>query len=192
RALSSISREPPPTRLRVSSGEIGPRRICLSAWFTAGARSRTVSASVPSRSKPIVANGKLLIAMGSADRLWNAQAFGGIAATMSQKHNRPLAAIILAAGKGTRMKSARHKVLHPIAGRPMIEHLLASLQELSPARTIVVVGDGRDQIEQQLGDRAELVVQEPQLGTGHAVQQAEVALGGFEGDVLVLYADVPF
>lgn len=130
--------------------------------------------------------------MGSADRLWNAQAFGGIAATMSQKHNRPLAAIILAAGKGTRMKSARHKVLHPIAGRPMIEHLLASLQELSPARTIVVVGDGRDQIEQQLGDRAELVVQEPQLGTGHAVQQAEAALAGFEGDVLVLYADVPF
>ena len=128
--------------------------------------------------------------MGSADRLWNAQAFGGIAATMSQKHNRPLAAIILAAGKGTRMKSARHKVLHPIAGRPMIEHLLASLQELSPARTIVVVGDGRDQIEKQLGDRAELVVQEPQLGTGHAVQQAEAALAGREGHVAALVVAV--
>jgi bifunctional UDP-N-acetylglucosamine pyrophosphorylase/glucosamine-1-phosphate N-acetyltransferase len=105
---------------------------------------------------------------------------------------RPIAAVILAAGKGTRMKSSRHKVLHAIAGRPMIEHLLASLAELAPERTVVVVGDGRDQLEQQLAGRVELVVQEPQLGTGHAVQQAEVALKGFEGDVLVLYADVPF
>ena len=106
--------------------------------------------------------------------------------------SRPIAAVVLAAGKGTRMKSARHKVLHPIAGRPMIEHLLASLAELQPERTVVVVGDGRDQLEKQLGDRATLVVQEPQLGTGHAVQQAEAALAGFRGDVLVLYADVPF
>jgi bifunctional UDP-N-acetylglucosamine pyrophosphorylase/glucosamine-1-phosphate N-acetyltransferase len=105
---------------------------------------------------------------------------------------RPIAAVILAAGKGTRMKSSRHKVLHPIAGRPMIEHLMASLAELRPERTVVVVGDGREQLEKQLGGRAELVVQEPQLGTGHAVQQAETALEGFEGDVLVLYADVPF
>jgi bifunctional UDP-N-acetylglucosamine pyrophosphorylase/glucosamine-1-phosphate N-acetyltransferase len=105
---------------------------------------------------------------------------------------RPIAAVILAAGKGTRMKSSRHKGLHPIAGRPMIEHLLASLAELAPERTVVVVGDGREQLEQQLAGRVELVVQEPQLGTGHAVQQAEVALKGFEGDVLVLYADVPF
>jgi bifunctional UDP-N-acetylglucosamine pyrophosphorylase/glucosamine-1-phosphate N-acetyltransferase len=105
---------------------------------------------------------------------------------------RPIAAVILAAGKGTRMKSSRHKVLHPIAGRPMIEHLMASLAELRPERTVVVVGDGREQLEKQLGGRAELVVQEPQLGTGHAVQQAETALKGFEGDVLVLYADVPF
>ena len=105
---------------------------------------------------------------------------------------RPLAAIVLAAGKGTRMKSSRHKVLHEIAGRPMIEHLLASLAELAPERTVVVVGDGRDQLEKQLGGRATLVVQEPQLGTGHAVLQAEEALAGFEGDVLILYADVPF
>jgi bifunctional UDP-N-acetylglucosamine pyrophosphorylase/glucosamine-1-phosphate N-acetyltransferase len=105
---------------------------------------------------------------------------------------RPLAAIVLAAGKGTRMKSSRHKVLHPVAGRPMIEHLLASLAELSPERTVVVVGEGRDQLEAQLGGRATLVVQEPQLGTGHAVLQAREALDGFEGDVLVLYADVPF
>ena len=109
-----------------------------------------------------------------------------------QRPQRPIAAVILAAGKGTRMKSSRHKVLHPIAGRPMIEHLLASLAELAPERTVVVVGDGREQLEKQLAGRAELVVQEPQLGTGHAVQQAEGALKGFEGDVLVLYADVPF
>jgi bifunctional UDP-N-acetylglucosamine pyrophosphorylase/glucosamine-1-phosphate N-acetyltransferase len=105
---------------------------------------------------------------------------------------RPIAAVVLAAGKGTRMKSSRHKVLHEIAGRPMIEHLLASLAELSPERTVVVVGDGREQLQEPLGTRATLVVQEPQFGTGHAVQQAEAALAGFTGDVLVLYADVPF
>src|SRR5207237_6281366 len=92
---------------------------------------------------------------------------------------RPLAAIVLAAGKGTRMKSDLHKVLHPIAGRPMLMHLLASLDELSPARTVVVVGSGREQLEKALADRnAEIAVQEPQLGTGHAVQQAEATLSG--------------
>ncbi len=95
--------------------------------------------------------------------------------------NRPIAAIVLAAGKGTRMKSDTHKVLHPVAGRPMIEHLLASLGELAPERTVVVVGDLRDQLEAALGGKAEMAVQEPQLGTGHAVQQAEGALGGFRG-----------
>jgi bifunctional UDP-N-acetylglucosamine pyrophosphorylase/glucosamine-1-phosphate N-acetyltransferase len=104
---------------------------------------------------------------------------------------RPLAAVILAAGKGTRMKSARHKVLHPLAGRPLIEHLFAALGELAPERIVVVVGEGREQIEGALAGRAAFVVQEPQLGTGHAVQQAEPALGGFDGDVLVLYGDVP-
>lgn len=106
--------------------------------------------------------------------------------------DRPLAAIVLAAGKGTRMKSDTHKVLHPVAGRPMLEHLLAALAELEPQRTVVIVGDGRDQLEAALGDRVELVVQEPQLGTGHAVQQAQGALNGFPGDVLILYGDVPF
>lgn len=90
------------------------------------------------------------------------------------------------------MKSQRHKVLHPVAGRPMLEHLLASVGELAPERMVVVVGEGRDQLEAQLGDRAELVVQDPQLGTGHAVRQAEGALGAFGGDVLILYGDVPF
>jgi bifunctional UDP-N-acetylglucosamine pyrophosphorylase/glucosamine-1-phosphate N-acetyltransferase len=105
---------------------------------------------------------------------------------------RPLAAIVLAAGKGTRMKSALHKVLHPVAGRPMIEHLLASLGELAPDRTVLVVGDLREQLEQRFAGRAEFAVQQPQLGTGHAVRQAQATLAGFQGDVLVLYGDVPF
>ena len=104
----------------------------------------------------------------------------------------PLAIIVLAAGKGTRMKSDLHKVLHPIAGRPMLEHLLSSVQELAPQRQVVVAGHGREQLEQALGARATIAVQEPQLGTGHAVQQAEQALQGFDGDVLILYGDVPF
>ena len=104
----------------------------------------------------------------------------------------PLAVIVLAAGKGTRMKSDLHKVLHPIAGRPMLEHLLAEVAALAPERQVVVVGSGREQLEAQLGARATLAVQDPQLGTGHAVQQAEAALAGFSGDVLILYGDVPF
>jgi bifunctional UDP-N-acetylglucosamine pyrophosphorylase / glucosamine-1-phosphate N-acetyltransferase len=103
-----------------------------------------------------------------------------------------IAAIILAAGKGTRMKSDLHKVLHPIAGRPMLMHLMASVDTLRPARKVVVVGSGRDQLAAMLGETAELVVQELQRGTGHAVQQAEATLKGFEGDVLILYGDVPF
>lgn len=106
--------------------------------------------------------------------------------------HRDFAAIILAAGKGTRMKSDLHKVLHPIAGRPMIDHLMASAAELGPAKTVVVVGSGREQLEAAMAGRAETSLQEPQLGTGHAVQQAQASLAGFEGDVLVLYGDVPF
>jgi len=105
---------------------------------------------------------------------------------------RPIAAIVLAAGKGTRMNSATHKVLMPVAGRPMILHLLDALAELGPERTVAVVGDLREQLAVALGDKADLVVQQPQLGTGHAVRQAEPALGGFKGDVLILYGDVPF
>nr|Q2G929.2 RecName: Full=Bifunctional protein GlmU; Includes: RecName: Full=UDP-N-acetylglucosamine pyrophosphorylase; AltName: Full=N-acetylglucosamine-1-phosphate uridyltransferase; Includes: RecName: Full=Glucosamine-1-phosphate N-acetyltransferase [Novosphingobium aromaticivorans DSM 12444] len=104
----------------------------------------------------------------------------------------PLAIIVLAAGKGTRMKSDLHKVLHPIAGRPMLMHLMASAAELSPARQVVVAGHGREQLEKALGGSADIAVQDPQLGTAHAVQQAQGALSGFEGDVLILYGDVPF
>jgi bifunctional UDP-N-acetylglucosamine pyrophosphorylase/glucosamine-1-phosphate N-acetyltransferase len=66
----------------------------------------------------------------------------------------PLAIIVLAAGKGTRMNSDLHKVLHPIAGRPMLDHLLASAAQLLPQKQVVVVGSGRDQMEAALGSRA--------------------------------------
>ncbi len=106
--------------------------------------------------------------------------------------DRALAAIILAAGKGTRMKSALHKVLHPIAGRPMLMHLLASVGELGAARTVVVVGAAGEQVRAVVGPLGvECVTQEPQLGTAHAVLQAEAALAGFAGDTLILYGDVP-
>ncbi|WAT18864.1 bifunctional UDP-N-acetylglucosamine diphosphorylase/glucosamine-1-phosphate N-acetyltransferase GlmU [Aurantiacibacter sp. MUD11] len=106
--------------------------------------------------------------------------------------DRPIAAVILAAGKGTRMKSAKHKVLHEVAGRSMIEHLLASVEQLAPEKLVAIVGESREQLEERLAGRCAFAVQEPQLGTGHAVQQAEEALAGFDGDVLVLYGDVPF
>lgn len=110
---------------------------------------------------------------------------------MTASH-RPLAAIILAAGQGTRMKSARHKVLHPIAGRPMLMHLLAAVEELGAERKVVVVGAGRDQVEAAVaGHDVAIAVQEHQLGTGHAVARAHDALAGFAGDVLILYGDVP-
>ncbi|NKJ43561.1 bifunctional UDP-N-acetylglucosamine diphosphorylase/glucosamine-1-phosphate N-acetyltransferase GlmU [Novosphingobium sp. SG720] len=112
--------------------------------------------------------------------------------TLSPSATAPLALVILAAGKGTRMKSDLHKVLHPIAGRPMLLHLMASAGALAPARQVVVAGHGRDQLEKALAGSATIAVQEPQLGTGHAVQQAEEALAGFVGDVLILYGDVPF
>lgn len=109
--------------------------------------------------------------------------------TISQ---RPLAVIILAAGQGTRMKSAKHKVLHPVAGRPMLLHLLAAVDALGVDRKVVVTGAGRDQVEAAVaGHNVAIAVQERQLGTGHAVAQAHDALAGFAGDVLILYGDVP-
>ena len=105
---------------------------------------------------------------------------------------RPVAAIILAAGKGTRMKSGLHKVLHPIAGRPMLLHLLAAVEALGPERTVVVTGAGREQVEAAVAPHGvATALQAEQLGTGHAVTQAQVALAGFGGDVLILYGDVP-
>jgi bifunctional UDP-N-acetylglucosamine pyrophosphorylase/glucosamine-1-phosphate N-acetyltransferase len=104
----------------------------------------------------------------------------------------PLAAIILAAGKGTRMKSDLHKVLHPIAAKPMLGHLTDAVASLGAERTVIVAGAGREQVEgfaTPLG--LAVAVQADQLGTAHAVQQGEAALEGFVGDVLILYGDVP-
>ena len=131
--------------------------------------------------------GKITHAHPRGETFFILQADGGTAPLM-----RDFAAIILAAGKGTRMKSDLHKVLHPIAGRPMLHHLIDSLDTLGPKHKVVVVGAGREQLEAALGEEAQTRVQEPQLGTGHAVQQAEDALDDFTGDVLVLYGDVPF
>ena len=104
----------------------------------------------------------------------------------------PVAAVILAAGKGTRMKSDRHKVLHPIAGRAMLLHLIDSVAALGPERMVVVTGAGREQVEAAVAPLGvATALQAEQLGTGHAVAQAQGALGGFTGDVLVLYGDVP-
>lgn len=102
-----------------------------------------------------------------------------------------LAIVILAAGKGTRMKSVTHKVLHPLGGRPMLHHLLDTVAPLNPAKKVIVVGADKEQVETSVGTIADIVVQEPQLGTGHAVQMTKDLLKGFDGDVLILYGDVP-
>ena len=91
------------------------------------------------------------------------------------------------------MRSDTHKVLHPIASRPLLLHLLDTVERLGAEKKIVVVGKGREQGETAVQGRGvELAVQAEQKGTGHAVQQAEDALGGYDGAVLILYADTPF
>jgi bifunctional UDP-N-acetylglucosamine pyrophosphorylase/glucosamine-1-phosphate N-acetyltransferase len=107
--------------------------------------------------------------------------------------HRPIAAILLAAGKGTRMKSDLHKVLHPIAGRPMLLHLIDSVGRAGAARTVVVVGAGRAQIEAAVAPLGiETALQSEQLGTAHAASQARAALAGFDGTVIVCFGDTPF
>jgi bifunctional UDP-N-acetylglucosamine pyrophosphorylase/glucosamine-1-phosphate N-acetyltransferase len=101
--------------------------------------------------------------------------------------------VILAAGQGTRMRSDTHKVLHPIAGRPMLLHLLSTVEGMGAGKRVVVVGKGREQLEKALhGHGVETALQAEQKGTGHAVQMAEQALAGIDGPVLILYGDTPF
>jgi UDP-N-acetylglucosamine diphosphorylase/glucosamine-1-phosphate N-acetyltransferase len=104
-----------------------------------------------------------------------------------------LAVIILAAGKGSRMQNSLTKVLIPIAEKPILEYVLDVAEKLHPARTIVVVGHQADQVQEEFSKRdLKFVLQEEQLGTGHAAQQAEKALNNFKGDnVLVLCGDMP-
>lgn len=106
-----------------------------------------------------------------------------------------VALIILAAGKGTRMNSDLPKVLHPIAGAPMLHHALRAGAALDPAHTVVVAGFGIDAVRASVADfdpTAQVVLQDEQLGTAHAAQQAQDALGGFDGHAIVLFGDTPF
>ena len=102
----------------------------------------------------------------------------------------PFAAILLAAGQGTRMKSLKPKVMHPLAGRPMILHLLDMLSGLKAARQLVVVGPGMELVGKAVAP-IPTVLQQDRLGTGHAVLQTRAALQDFPGTVLVLYGDTP-
>ena len=104
-----------------------------------------------------------------------------------------LAVAVLAAGKGTRMKSDLPKVLQPLAGATLVERVLASCGSLQPQRQLLIVGHQAERVEQSLAHKAglEFVLQQPQNGTGHAVQQLLEPLADFAGDLLVLNGDVP-
>ncbi|WP_102347998.1 bifunctional UDP-N-acetylglucosamine diphosphorylase/glucosamine-1-phosphate N-acetyltransferase GlmU [Bacillus sp. Marseille-P3661] len=101
-------------------------------------------------------------------------------------------AVILAAGQGTRMKSKLYKVLHPVCGKPMVEHVVDQISQLDDVSKIVtVVGHGAEKVQQYLGEKSEYVLQAEQLGTAHAVMQAEGLLGQQEGITLVICGDTP-
>jgi bifunctional UDP-N-acetylglucosamine pyrophosphorylase/glucosamine-1-phosphate N-acetyltransferase len=101
-------------------------------------------------------------------------------------------AVILAAGQGTRMKSKLYKVLHSVCGKPMVQHVVDQVNSLEMEKMVVVVGHGAEKVQDQLGsDQIEYVLQEEQLGTAHAVMQADEALANEEGITLVVCGDTP-
>src|SRR5215207_5619040 len=102
-----------------------------------------------------------------------------------------ITAVLLAAGQGTRMKSEMPKVLHPLCGRPMLWHTLEALKSATSEKPVVIVGHGAEAVRKYLADSADCVLQEPQLGTGHATMQAEPLLKGKTDIVIVTYADMP-
>ncbi|HEX5600703.1 MAG TPA: NTP transferase domain-containing protein, partial [Hyphomicrobiaceae bacterium] len=109
--------------------------------------------------------------------------------------SRPLLTIVLAAGKGTRMKSAIPKVLHCVGGLSLLGHVLTAIRGLGEGRTAVVIGPEMDGVRaevEKIAPKAEVFVQEPQLGTAHAVLAARRAIEQHEGDVLVVFGDTPF
>ena len=107
----------------------------------------------------------------------------------------PVSLIILAAGQGTRMNSERPKVLHKLAAAPLLHHAMAAARALDPARTVVVAGHGAEAVAKSaraFDETAEIVLQDEQLGTGHAVAQAAPLLADAPGEAIVLYGDTPF
>ncbi|MDO4455614.1 MAG: NTP transferase domain-containing protein, partial [Ligilactobacillus agilis] len=100
-------------------------------------------------------------------------------------------AIILAAGQGTRMKSKLYKVLHPVCGKPMVDHVLTQIEKNDIDEIVTVVGHGAQKVEATLGTRTQYVLQAEQLGTGHAVLQAEALLGDKEGMTIIACGDTP-
>jgi bifunctional UDP-N-acetylglucosamine pyrophosphorylase/glucosamine-1-phosphate N-acetyltransferase len=115
---------------------------------------------------------------------WKQHSNGG---TMMSKRY----AIILAAGKGTRMKSKLPKVLHPVAGKPMLWHILDKLEKMNMAQSLMVIGYGAEAIRARFGSQVQMLLQEEQLGTGHAVLQARSFLADKSGTTLVICGDTP-
>ncbi len=104
----------------------------------------------------------------------------------------PIATVIMAAGKGTRMQSDLPKVMHNLAGRPLLAHVIETARKVNPSRIVIVVGHGRDLVMDRFrGEGVEFAVQEPQLGTGHAIARTEPVLGDFAGLIITLSGDVP-
>ncbi|MCR6108818.1 bifunctional UDP-N-acetylglucosamine diphosphorylase/glucosamine-1-phosphate N-acetyltransferase GlmU [Bacillus sp. A301a_S52] len=100
-------------------------------------------------------------------------------------------AVVLAAGKGTRMKSQLYKVLHPVCGKPMVQHILDELNACRIDQTVTIVGHGAEKVKELLGDKVAYALQKEQLGTGHAVMQAEETIGDAEGTTIVVCGDTP-
>ncbi|WP_408008874.1 bifunctional UDP-N-acetylglucosamine diphosphorylase/glucosamine-1-phosphate N-acetyltransferase GlmU [Pseudalkalibacillus sp. A8] len=100
-------------------------------------------------------------------------------------------AVVLAAGQGTRMKSRLYKVLHPVAGKAMVQHVVDQIKKVDVEKIVTVIGHGAEKVKSQLGDEVEYALQDEQLGTGHAVMQTEEQLGGLEGTTLVVCGDTP-
>ncbi|AYC30700.1 bifunctional UDP-N-acetylglucosamine diphosphorylase/glucosamine-1-phosphate N-acetyltransferase GlmU [Paenisporosarcina cavernae] len=100
-------------------------------------------------------------------------------------------AVVLAAGQGTRMKSKLYKVLHPVCGKPMVEHVVDMISDLGVTQTVTIVGHGAEKVQETLGERTSYALQSEQLGTAHAVMQAESELAGKKGTTIVICGDTP-
>ena len=100
-------------------------------------------------------------------------------------------AVILAAGQGTRMKSKLYKVLHPVCGKPMVQHVVDQISKLNIQEMVTVIGHGAEKVKAELGDKSKYALQEEQFGTAHAVMQAESILAGKEGVTIVVCGDTP-